>query len=218
MITTAPQKRIEDLSTAELEAMLAKKRKAEEKLLEKDKQEYEAQRDAFVSEKLQRAMELENMIAQFKQECHVGMEEQSAKLEAYGKLRSNSKGGFSLTDEAGILRITRIRNTEPHWDERSLKGVELIEGFLTTTVKKRDKDLYEILISFLKRSENGHLEYNRVMVLIQHENKFNDVNWLEGIRLIKEGYSNNLKAYGYEFKTRSSTEKWNNINLTFASV
>lgn len=218
MSTETPTKTLDQLSTKELEEMLAKKKKAETTKLEKERIAYEAQRDAFVSEKLQRAIELEQMISQFKQECHIGMEDQSAKLEAYGKLRSNSKGGFSLTDAAGILRITRIRNTEPRWDERSLKGVSLIEDFLATTVKKKDKDMYEILMSFLKRSENGHLEYPKVMILVQHEGKFNNANWLEGLRLIKEGYSNHLKAYGYEFKTRSSTEKWNNINLTFASL
>jgi len=209
---------VSDFTDAQLEAALAKRKAEKRELQEKERTSYEAQRNQFVARMVERALELERIIGQFKNECHAGMEEQEAKLQAYGKMPSKSKGGFSLTDTDGILRITRTRNTEPRWDERSLKGVEILEQFLADTIKKRSKKAYHMLMKFMKRNENGHLEYNKVMLLLQEENLYDDAEWVEGLRLIKEGYSNHLKAYGYELKTRTAEDGWSTIPLNFSSI
>ena len=75
-----------------------------------------------------------------------------------------------------------------------------------------------MLMKFMKRNENGHLEYNKVMLLLQEENLYDDAEWVEGLRLIKEGYSNHLKAYGYELKTRTAEDGWSTIPLNFSSI
>jgi hypothetical protein len=211
-------KSVDDMTAEELEQLLAKKRAAAKAKQEKERAQYEAARDATVSELVQKAMELHAAMAQFKGMCHSSMEEQAVALNAYGKFPGNSKGGFSLTDKDGVLRVTRRRDVEPHWDERSTKAVELIKDFLGDAVKKRDQKLYEILMSFLERNQNGDMEYGRVMNLWQHEDKFTDARWKEGLKLIKESFTTHLKGFGYEFKTRGTDGKWQPINLTFASV
>ncbi|MDO6808114.1 DUF3164 family protein [Zobellia galactanivorans] len=217
-MNTSDTKSIEDLTAEELEQLLAKKKAAKKAAEEKARKAYEAKRDKTVGELVTKALELEQQLEQFKHMCHISMEEHAVELQNYGKLRSNSKGGFSLTDSTGTLRITRRRDTEPNWDERSTKAVTLIKDFLGDTIKKRDLDLYEILMSFLEKNQNGDLEYGRVMNLWQHEDKYNDPRWKEGLRLIKESFNNHLKGYGYEFKTRATDTKWQSINLTFASA
>lgn len=146
------------------------------------------------------------------------MEEHAVKLAHYGKLRSNSKGGFSITTENGALRVTRRRDTEPVWDERAAKAVELIKDFLGDTIKKRDIDTYEVLMTFIERNEKGDLEFARVMDLFKHESRFEDERWQEGLRLIKQSYGNHLKGYGYEFKRKAADGKWDNILLNFSSL
>jgi hypothetical protein len=217
-MSTTASKSVDDMTAEELEQLLAKKKQAARMRQEKERKAYEAKRDETVSEIMQRAIELQGELEQFKAMCHASMEEQAIALREYGGLRSNSKGGFSITDATGTLRVTRRRDTEPSWDERSTKAVELIKDFLSDTIKKKDIDLYEILMSFLEKNENGDLEYARVMNLWQHEERYGDPRWKEGLKLIKESYNNHLKGYGYEFKTRGSDKKWQTINLTFASV
>ena len=209
---------LDQLTDAQLEEMLAKRKKAKQAQLEKEKQAYEDKKNATVCELVNEALELHQQLAVFKQKCHHSLEEFSVALSEYGELRSNSKGGFSLTDKDGILRVTRRRDVEPNWDERSTKAVELIKDFLGDAVKKRDQKLYEILMSFLERNQNGDMEYGRVMNLWQHEDKFNDPRWKEGLKLIKESFTTHLKGYGYVFQTRGTDGKWNPLNLTFASV
>ena len=64
------------------------------------------------------------------------MEKHREKLNEYGKIRSNSKGGFSLMHSDKTIRIKRRRDTQPTWDERSTKALELIHAFLYDTVKE----------------------------------------------------------------------------------
>jgi hypothetical protein len=207
-----------ELTAAELRDLLKKKEADDAKKLETEKLAYERNRDIVVDKILTTAKTLARELSEFKQFCHIEMDNQAVALSNYGKIRSNSKGGFSITNTDDTMRVTRRRDTEPVWDERSTKAVELIKDFLGDTIKKRDIELYEILLGFLERNQKGDLEYGRVMDLYKHEGKFDDPRWKEGLRLIKESFSNHLKGFGYEFKFKDENGKWQNLLLNFSGV
>ena len=209
---------ISKLSVSELEAYLKKKKEKEAKQLAKEKETYERERDENIFKIITTAKTLFKELGEFKQYCHIEMDNQANKLANYGKIRGNSKGGFSVSDRNDTMKVTRRRDTEPVWDERSTKAIELIKEFLGDAIKKRDLDMYEILMGFLERNEKGDLEYARVMDLYKHEAKFDDERWKEGLRLIKESFSNHLKGFGYEFKFRNDEGKWENILLNFSGL
>jgi len=209
---------LKEMSVQELEKMLATRKEAQRKEREKERADYEKDRDKKIAEIMGEASRLQEQIAFFKQKCHNIMEEQAATLEAYGAIRGNSKGGFSITNSEGNLRVTRRRDTMPSWDERATKGVELVHEFLHTFVRKRDKKIYEVLMSFIEKNKNGDLEYARVMTLMQHENKWADPKWVEGLALIKEGYMVTMRAYGYDFKKLDGGGHWETIGLNFSSL
>lgn len=212
-------KNVQQLSTDELRALLAEKEAAEKKAQEAAKKAYEKQRDEMVADAIADAKELQVLLKKFKEHMHDKMQQHAVKLAEYGMVRSNSLGGFSLTSSDGLMRVRRRRDTEPQWDERSQKAIELIRDFLTDTIKKRDKKLFEILMGFLQRNMKGELEYSRVMDLLQHEDKYNDPRWVEGLNLIKEAYSSSFKGYGYEFQIKNEkTGKWENLLLNFSSL
>jgi ribosomal protein L31E len=218
MQTAMTTKSLNQLSISELEAVLKNKKALEEEKLKKEKFDYERSRDEKVLAMITRAKTLFNELGEFKKSCHTEMDNQAIKLSEYGKIRSNSKGGFSISDQEDTMRIKRRRDTEPYWDERSSKAIALIKEFLSDTIKKRDVKLHEILLSFLERNANGDLEYSRVMDLYKHEDKFEDSRWKEGLRLIKESFSNHLKGYGYEFKYKDETGHWQQIVLNFSGL
>jgi hypothetical protein len=209
---------VNQLSTFELEKLLKSRKAAEMKQLEIEKQAYENSRNEKIAAIIAKATTLSVELENFKQLCHNQMDEQALKLSEYGRIRSNSKGGFSICDSDDSMKIKRRRDTEPVWDERSAKAITLIKDFLADTIKKRDVKLHEILLSFLERNANGDLEYSRVMDLYKHEDKFDDARWKEGLRLIKESFSNHLKGYGYEFKQKDQNGHWQSISLNFSSL
>lgn len=212
------EKPISELTTAELEALLAGKKKKEAQEREKEVKAYESMRNDAVINMMGRANSMYAVLKLFKDDVHEAMSVLADLLAEYGEIRSNSKGGFSVTSADGSMRITRRRDTEPLWDERGTKAMELIKDFLHDTVKKKDQSLFEILLSFLERNKAGELEYARVFQLMQHEDKYTDPRWTEGLKLLKESYSTNLKGYGYEFKTKNEAGKWETLILNFSSI
>jgi hypothetical protein len=206
------------MSIDQLKARLAELEREEKQKQEKARREYERDRDRTVENLMAEAAYLAERLETFKKKCHEVMDAQAVKLEEYGGIRGNSKGGFSVTHSRGNLRITRRRDTEPYWDERGTKAVALVKEFLYDTVKKRDIKTFEILMSFLERNKNGDLEYAKVFILLQHEAKWDDPRWKEGLRLLKESYSINLKGYGYEFKSLDDSGKWENLKLNFSGI
>lgn len=209
---------LDEMTVEQLEAKLAEKKKAEKEAQEKERKEYEDYTESLIRLVHKNAKDLHNTLVIFKSELQFKMDEQQERLNNYGKIRSNSKGGFMIISKDGNIRIRRIRSTEPIWNEKSTKAVELIGNFLRSTVKKHDKKLFEILMSFIEKNQAGDLEYDRVMQLVQHEDKYDDPNWKEGLRLIKESFSLNLRGYGYLIEERDQTGKWNRIEMNFASI
>lgn len=207
-----------DLSDDQLEALIKKRKEDKKKKQERERVAYEKNRDQKVSSIITTAKKLFKELEAFKTFCHIEMDIQQEKLQSYGKIRSNSKGGFTVKNSDDTMRVTRRLDTTPTWDERSTKAVALIKEFLGDAIKKRDVKMYEVLMSFLERNKNGDLEYSRVMDLIKHEDKWDDERWTEGLRLIKESFSNHLKGFGYEFKTKNATGNWQNILLNFSSL
>ena len=207
------------VSAEDLKEALAQKQKAEKQAQERSKKEYEISRDEDITELMQDVEFASQVLKKLKDKTHVFLERHAQKLSEYGKIRSNSKGGFTMRKTDGSAKIRRRRDTMPSWDERSEKALELIKDFLQDTIKKRDKKLFEILYSFIARNQAGDLEYAKVMSLLTHEDKYDDPRWVEGLKLIKESYSNHLRGYQYDFEVLNEhTGKYTRLNLNFSNI
>lgn len=209
---------ITQLSSSELEGLLAKKKQQEAKEQEAERIQYEKERDADMDHIISLASEIEEKQKYLKALVSNKMESHQIKLNEYGKIPSNSKGGFSIMNTNKTIRIKRLRDTKPIWDERSTKALELIHSFLYDTVKKRDKDLFEMLIGFLVKNKKGDLDYASVMNLLSHETRFNDDRWKEGLRLLKESYSSYLKGYQYYFERLNDDGRFEKIEVNFSAL
>lgn len=210
---------LNELSLEEIEALRSKKVKEQIEAREKEKAEYEAAKDTAVKTVITEAQNIASILKDFKQRCHELLNEHKERLDAYGKIRSNSKGGFSLLSSCGNYKLVRRLATSPNWDERSTKAVELISDFLRDTVKKKDVKLFEILYSFIEKNKNGDLEYSKVMQLLQHKDKYNDPRWLEGLELIQESYTLQFRAFSYEFFIKDiETQEFERLEINFSAI
>lgn len=201
-----------------LQQQLAAKQAKAQKEKDKAKAKYEKERDANIRNMVKTAEVLFDKLAAFKSVASTLMDSQHKALTEYGGIRGNSKGGFSITSADGTMRVTRTRDTTPSWDERGTKAVAMLKEFLEETAKKRDQDLFEILMGFLAKNDKGDLEYSKVMQLLQHRNTFKDPRWTEGLDLLTESYQVHLRGFGYEFSKKDSEGKWENISLNFTSI
>jgi hypothetical protein len=202
-----------------LMAELAKEEKAEKKKRLNAKKKYESNKDTSIEELMEEAVELSLTIARFKKKTHAVMDIHREAINEYGGIRSNSQGGFTIENSQNNKKIMRRRDTDPSWDERANKAVEIIKDFLLSEgIKKTSGKVHPILMGFIQRNNNGDLEYAKVMELLEYEDTFQDPRWVKGLQLIKEGYSITFKKFGYEFKTKDKNGKWNRLELNFSSL
>jgi hypothetical protein len=209
---------VEELSIEQMEAILNEKKAKQAKLREKERQNYEIERDELVETMVAKARDISGILKSFKTDLNVVFDEHQLRLQEYGGIRSNSKGGFSLQHSNGEMKAVRTRSTQPVWDERSTKALELISDFMQDTVKKKDLKLYEILKSFIQRNEKGELEYSKVMHLLSHKDKYDDPRWVEGLNLIQESYSISLRGYGFDFFVKDEQGKWLKVEINFTAI
>lgn len=207
-----------DVPVEQLRKALAKADAKAKKTQERKRKKYEEQRNEKVCELAWEAFLLHEKLKIFKQKVHDTMEDQSVKLAEYGEIRSNSKGGFQLKSDQNDYRIRRTRDTQPTWDERSNKAVELIKEFLQDAVKKRAEKEFNLIMSFLEKNQAGDLEYQKVMMLLSNQDNYDDPRWKEGLRLLRESYKVVLKGFGYYFDSKNADDKWEAVSLNFSSI
>ena len=214
----APVKSIDQMTPEEIENYLNKVKADKRNAAAIEKKNFEKEQDYVANTLFNLARQASEFMADVKKTCGVEMEKQAVALENYGKFPVKSKGGFSIDNAEKTIRITRTRDTTPHWDERSEKGAQLIKTFLGDSIKKKDKDAYEMLMQLLTKNDAGAMEYSRIMVLLQNENRFADDRWHEGLKLLKESYSIHMKAYGYRFKFKDAAGKFQTLDMNFSSM
>jgi hypothetical protein len=207
-----------DLSLEEMQKIVAEKEKATKEEQLRTKKGYEEKRDKTVSVFVDQALAMAKVLKDFKAKTSEMMQKQQEELLKYSGLPKHSKGGFSITSSDNEFRVTRTRSTKPIWDERSQEAVNLIHEFLESTVKKRDKKIFDILISFIAKDEAGNLEYDKVMTLLHHEDKYDDPRWKKGLELIRESYRIDQTGFGYDFYIKDQEGKWERIDLSFPTI
>ena len=174
------QKPIDQLTDEEVQQVIDYRKKAEQKKQEKERKDYEDEKDADLAKFLELAQEIHEKQTEFKNLCHQRFEHHQQKLNQYGKIKSNSKGGFQMMSTDLKVKGRRRRDTVPSWDERSQKGLELVHAFLYDTVKKRDKVMFEMLIKFLIKNQKGEFDQYE---FLNHAQKLLPLIYLKGCLL-----------------------------------
>ena len=210
-----------DLSSLSDEELQKALKQREEKLRQerqRRKQEYEAERDALVTDLVTKAHKLHKEMAEFKKEAYQKLEEFREKAKKYGDVRSHSKGGFSLRNSETGQKVTLERNTKAEYDERADLAASLIKEFLGDMVKKRDKDAYEMISSLLEKNKAGDFNPSMIVKLIRMKDRFNDERWQKAVELFEECHNTTLISMNVAFFQKNNSNKDVAIPLTFASL
>lgn len=207
-----------EMSVAELEALLAQKKETETEEQKKKRAEYEAQRNRNVNVLSKNAIEVSELIVGFHKDAHDLLASMKHKLEEYGGIRANSKGGFTLYSDDKKFKIVYQYKSVSGYDERADKAEALLKDFLNDIIKKKDKGMHEIIMSLLERNGQGQLEYSRVQSLYKYENNYTDARWKEAIKLFKESFMVKGSKMNIYFHLLNEAGTYDPIPLNFSSL
>lgn len=209
---------INSLTTAQLEAMLADKRKAEREAKVKARAAYELERDKMVTQLVARAKVLNAQMRDFKQYAMEKLEEFRDTANEYGDIRSNSKGGFSLRHRETGEMVSLDRNSIPEYDERAAMAEGLLKEFLELKVKKKDLATYRTIMALMERNKQGDLTPSRIASLLKVRDNYEDERWQKAMQLFEESFRIREISYSVSFFRKDGMQKDQAIVLTFASI
>lgn len=207
------------LSTRDLEKALAQRKAQENAEREARRSEYETEKDELINTLGNTAIAAAETLRTFKQTAMDNVRGFRAKLLEYGQLRKGeaNKGNFEIKNDN--FKITFSSQVRKCFDERSELAEEKLKKFLGSFVKKRDKDLHDLVLSLLERNpKSGDLDISNIQRLYKLEDRFDNDDWREAIRLFKESYNPEGTAYYVRFFNKDEQNGWQLINLNFASI
>lgn len=200
------------LTTAELEAELNERRQQEATEREQKRHEYESLKSSVINELAPYADQLSTNLMSFKKKAFEELGTLFDLLKDYSKRHHDGKGNFKIEDDR--FKIQFKRQGKGSFDERSHQAEKHIIDFLSSKYEG-DIDTKDLIMSLLER-KNGALDILLVQKLYSMEDRFDDNNWREGIKLLKESYSFSLSKDYVSFFKKGDNNEWEGINLNFS--
>jgi hypothetical protein len=210
--------KLKKIATEELLNELKTRKSPEMQKQIKDREKYEAQREKTISTLFKEAIKNNELLKAFHTKCVVEMDAQYERLQSYGEIRANSKGGFSIMSADGTKKISYKYVSFGKFDERANKAADLLKDFLQDFVKKKDAKVYNIVMSLLEKNKEGDFEYSRINSLYKYENEFDDMRWQEAIKLFKESFVRAESKMQLYFQQKNESGIFETINLNFSTL
>ncbi len=216
---TPPTIDLSQLSTEQLEALLREKKKAQEEELAAKRKAYETDRDKLINFLGHHAIQCVRSIQTLKDAAMNQLPAFRGRMLQYGDLRrgENNKGSFEIKNDR--FKIVFSSQINKRFDERAQLAEARLKKFLETTVKKRDKEIYQLVSSLLERNDKtGDYDIDLINRLYKLEDKFDNEDWREAIRMFKEAYNPTGTAQYVRFFRMLENGSWEPIVLDFAKL
>lgn len=204
---------ISQLSADELEAALAQKKEAERLEREEKRRTYEELREETIEELGNAAHDISLALERFNNKAFSQMRTLYELLQDYSKRHKDGKGNFEIKNDD--FKILFKKQGKGAFDERSVQAEKHIIDFVNSKFEN-DVDTRDLIMSLLERKK-GDLDVDLIQKLYAMEDRFDDDNWREGIRLLKESYSYNHSKDYIAFYKKGRDNRWVGINLNFSN-
>lgn len=208
------------LTPQQLKEALKEVNKRDRENREAKKAQYEKERDELIYSLIEDAIAISKYMQGLKIKSMSSLQAFRDKMLEYGQLRKGeaNKGTFEIKTDRYKIQFTN--HEIKGFDERATLAEAKLKLFLANTVKKRDLQLHDLILSLISRNhKSGDFDIALINRLYQMEDRFDDANWKEAIKLFKESFVANKTAQYVRFFVRKGEEdQWEAINLDFAKI
>jgi hypothetical protein len=211
-------KHLSEKEKAELRAALALEDQSEEQRIQGEKDSYKSLKEEFVIcnflilERLSREM----------QDIKKKIFEDAEVLKNMKNTLFNVKGNRqtdTFTSESGKRSIKLGYRTYEGWDDSTEIGIEKVKTYLATMAKDTDSaELVETVMGLLAKDRKGSLKASRVLELERLALKRKDPEFLDGIKIIKDGYRPSPSCTFIEVRYKDEQGKEKTLPLSISSI
>lgn len=209
---------LSSLSTEQLEAALKAKKDQEKKEREERRKAYEVHKDKLVVSLVDNADYYHRELLEFKMLATKRLNAFYERLKEYGDIPESNKGSFSIQNAEGTKKVEYNRNAVFGFDERSVAAEAKLKEWLGATIKKRDKETYDLIMGLLDKSKNDEYDPRNIAKLYKFENRFDHPLFQEAIALFKESYREMSTNFYIRFFEKDGEGKWQNVQLNWSAI
>lgn len=142
-------------------------------------------------------------------------------MREYGQVKTDEQKNYTITD--GDFRLQISCNSVKGFDERADLAAERLVAFLKDYMKKSEKGtddpMYQLAMTLLERNQAGDLDYKSISKLYELEDKFDDPEYSEIMKLFQESNVVQKNATNYYFwKRDKETGVWRRIEPSFCRI
>ena len=213
----------------QLKSLSAQDRKELLKQLQQEEKESKRnRRDAYEGLRAQFMLEVKNKLLPVVDDVKAfrdWVEKEAAAFRAvmreYGQLRKDEQASFTIVD--GDMKLEVRSNKVKSFDERADLAAERLVDYLKRYAMGRelgtDDPMYQLAMTLLERNQAGDLDYKSISKLYELEDKFDDPEYSEIMKLFQESNVVQKNATNYYFwKRDKETGVWRRIVPSFCRI
>lgn len=207
---------LEDLSTEQLEALIAKRRAAEAKEKQNKRMAYLSMRTDLVTSIAGKVIEAEKVVMELHDFINNEVDAFRAIMTEYGDLKEDQQS-FKLEDAGWRIHVKAHK--VKGFDERADMAVTRLMEFLDRWIKESkngvDDPMYSLAKNLLERNKRGDLDYKSISKLYELEVQFNDAEYSTIMDLFRESHTVEGNSVNYYFESKNERGVWVRREVNF---
>ena len=208
----------QELSTKDLELMLAQRKSAEKAELKKRQIEYVNQKEAFIKKTVVAFCDAASFLKELKTETiNQGNDLHTKMYDIFNKEEKDHKS-FSLISEDGMFKVEISTHDFQTFNEQSEVHLNSIKEIMEEKFASRNKGVYAILNDIMMKNKKGDYDETLVVKLNKHRDTVNDPKFNFALdELAKCFQTYNSATYVRVFQ-KNEANQWKAVNIQFSSL
>ena len=213
------QEMVKGMSAEERKAFIEELNKQEQQEQTNRRDAYETMRKDFVNEVKDKAINLVEVVKQFRDWLDVEAKAFRDVMREYGHLRKDEQMSFTLMEGDFKLEVrsNKVKSFDERADIAAERLMEYLKKYISGSAKGADDPMYQLAMSSLERNRQGALDYKSISKLYELEDRF-DEEYKSIMELFRESNVVQDTAINYYFWKRDENNVWHRVEPSFCRL
>ena len=205
------------LTSAELAEMLEQKKKEE-------REESLRRREAYESIRAELVQRMENKVRSVCEEvkglhtfCVNELGTFRNVLAEYGQLRNADQMNYKIQEGNFKIEVKacKVKRFDERADAAAARLIDFLKNWIQGKEDGRNNPMYQLAMTLLERNKDGDLDYKSISRLYELEEKFDDPEYTEIMKLFKESNVVEGTSVNFYFSERDELGVWRRLEPNF---
>ena len=205
------------LTSAELAELLEKKKKEE-------REESLRRREAYESIRAELVQRMENKVRSVCEEvkglhtfCVNELGTFRNVLAEYGQLRNADQMNYKIQEGNFKIEVKacKVKRFDERADAAAARLIDFLKNWIQGKEDGRNNPMYQLAMTLLERNKDGDLDYKSISRLYELEEKFDDSEYTEIMKLFKESHVVEGTSVNFYFSERDELGVWRRLEPNF---